>query len=109
MALSTYGHVIEELEGAKKLPAETVIRQARDKLVRTTFARRTKRSGGGPEKSLENAESPLTDSNRRPPPYHRGFVFSGGFEEAGFPPCFPWIYEPSGLLSTSSSSCPGRP
>lgn len=58
MAL-TNGHVIEELERAKKLPAETVIRQARDKLVRTTFAGRTKRSGSGEEKSLENAGSPL--------------------------------------------------
>ena len=72
MALTTYGHVIEELEGAKKLPAETVIRQARDKLVRTTFARPTERRRARRTKSLENLESPLTDSNRRPPPYHGG-------------------------------------
>jgi integrase len=29
MALATYGHVIEELEGAERRPAEDVIRKAR--------------------------------------------------------------------------------
>jgi hypothetical protein len=43
-----------------------------------------------------------------PTPPDHDFVFSGGFEDAGFPPSFPWIYAPSGLLSTSSSRCPGR-
>lgn len=43
MALNTYGHVIEELEGADVVSAESAIKQARAKFVRTTFARR---SGG---------------------------------------------------------------
>jgi hypothetical protein len=53
--------------------------------------------------------TPNTTNQERPTITIEDFVFSGGFEEAGFPPCFPWIYAPSGLLSTSSSSCPGRP
>jgi hypothetical protein len=42
MALNTYGHVIEELEGAVTVSAEDAIRRARAKFVRTTFARRSK-------------------------------------------------------------------
>jgi hypothetical protein len=38
MALDTYGHVIEELEGAPRRSAEALIREARGTLVRTTFA-----------------------------------------------------------------------
>jgi hypothetical protein len=38
MALTTYGHVIEDLEGTEKQIPEEVIRRARDELVRTTFA-----------------------------------------------------------------------
>ena len=38
VALSTYAHVIEELEGAERQPAEVVIRQARDELVPLTYA-----------------------------------------------------------------------
>jgi hypothetical protein len=38
MALTTYRHVIEELEGTEKQIPEEVIRRARDELVRTTFA-----------------------------------------------------------------------
>ena len=72
MALATYGHVIEELEGAEKLPAEEVIRRARDEFVRTTFARERKRRSAKSEESLQIQKSPLTDSNRRPPPYHGG-------------------------------------
>jgi integrase len=70
MALATYGHVIEELEGAEKLPAEEVIRRARDELVRTKFAREGKRRSTNNIESLQIPKSPLTDSNRRPPPYH---------------------------------------
>jgi len=33
MALATYGHVIEELEGAEQRPAEDVIREARARRV----------------------------------------------------------------------------
>jgi hypothetical protein len=39
MALSTYAHVIEEFEGTERLPAGTVIRQARDELVPLTYPR----------------------------------------------------------------------
>ena len=72
MALNTYGHVIEELEGAGTVSAEGAIRKARAKFVRTTFARRPEGRRRRTKKTLENAESPLTDSNRRPPPYHGG-------------------------------------
>ena len=46
------------------------IRQARAKLVRTTFARQNEKGTTRHRKSLEIRESPVTDSNRRPPPYH---------------------------------------
>jgi integrase len=39
MALSTYAHVIEELEGAERRPAAAVIREARDELVPLTYPR----------------------------------------------------------------------
>lgn len=57
MALATYGHVIEELEGAEKLPAEEVIRRARDELVRTTFARERKRRSANSIESLQIPKS----------------------------------------------------
>jgi hypothetical protein len=38
MALTTYGHVIEDLEGTERQIPEEVIRRARDELVRATFA-----------------------------------------------------------------------
>ncbi len=72
MALATYGHVIEELEGARTVSAEAAIRDARAKLVRTRFARPAGRASRGAKKSLQDPGSPLTDSNRRPPPYHGG-------------------------------------
>jgi Phage integrase family len=72
MTLTTYGHVIEELEGTEKQIPEEVIRRARDELVRTTFARDQGRRAALREKSLQTVGSPLTDSNRRPPPYHGG-------------------------------------
>ncbi|MDQ2984066.1 MAG: site-specific integrase [Actinomycetota bacterium] len=78
MALATYGHVIEELEGAEKLPAEEVIRRAREELVRTTFARERKRPSTNSRESLQILKSPLTDSNRRPPPYHATLGAIGG-------------------------------
>jgi integrase len=40
MALATYGHVIEELEGAERQPAEEVIREARAKLAPAKRRRR---------------------------------------------------------------------
>ena len=70
MALTTYGHVIEELEAAEKRPAEELIRAARDELVPLMFPQVPKPRRPKKRKSLENPESPLTDSNRRPPPYH---------------------------------------
>jgi integrase len=70
MTLATYGHVIEELDAAEKHSAEDLIRQARAKFVRTTFARVVRQPSARKEKRLEKPESPLTDSNRRPPPYH---------------------------------------
>jgi len=72
MALATYGHVIEELEGTDRRPAEEVIRAARDELVPLMFPQRRPPRRPEKRKSLENSGSPLTDSNRRPPPYHGG-------------------------------------
>jgi integrase len=40
MTLSTYGHVIEELEGAERRSAEAVIRAARDAAIPARRARR---------------------------------------------------------------------
>jgi hypothetical protein len=40
MALATYGHVIEELEGADRRPAEEVIRKARSRRVPSEFPQR---------------------------------------------------------------------
>ena len=72
MTLATYGHVIEELEGAESLSAEELVRLARDELVRTTFARKGRARRAPNAKILQIEQSPLPDSNRRPPPYHGG-------------------------------------
>lgn len=40
MSLNTYGHVIEELAGAERRPAEETIREAREALVPLTYPRR---------------------------------------------------------------------
>jgi hypothetical protein len=37
MALATYGHVIEELEGTDRRPAEDIIREARARRVSSVF------------------------------------------------------------------------
>jgi len=73
MTLATYGHVIEELDSSERHSAEDLIREARAKFVRTTFAQTSRQPRTQKAKSLETATSPLTDSNRRPPPYHGGF------------------------------------
>ena len=85
MALATYGHVIEELEDAEKISAEDAIRHARAKLVHTTFARGRRKEDRRQKKSLQIPESPLTDSNRRPPPYHS--VGQGSAGILGYVPC----------------------
>src|SRR3954471_1056387 len=72
MALATYGHVIEELEGAETQSAEQQIRAAREAHVPLMFPRSRKRQAPKKKKSLQKDESPLTDANRRPPRYHRG-------------------------------------
>ena len=72
MTLATYGHVIEELDTAERHSAEDLIREARAKSVRATFAQTKRRPRTPNAKSLQKAKSPLTDSNRRPPPYHGG-------------------------------------
>jgi integrase len=46
MALSTDAHVIEELEGAERRPAEALIRQARDELVPLTYPRADPQGSG---------------------------------------------------------------
>ena len=79
MALTTYGHVIEELEGTEKQIPEEVIRRARDELVRTTFARDRGSRRAPKEKSLQIAESPLADSNRRPLSMKKGRESRGVF------------------------------
>jgi hypothetical protein len=47
MTLATYGHVIEELDTAKRRSAEELIRTARAKSVRATFAQRQRHGGWG--------------------------------------------------------------
>jgi integrase len=46
MALATYGHVIEELEGAERRPAEDVIREARSHRVPSEFPQRASAVAG---------------------------------------------------------------
>ena len=46
MALATYGHVIEELEGAERRPAEEVIREARSRRVPSEFPQRRAAAAG---------------------------------------------------------------
>jgi integrase len=48
MALATYGHVIEELEGAERRPAEEVIREARARGVPSEFPQRAVPPAGRP-------------------------------------------------------------
>src|SRR5262249_989774 len=79
MTLATFGHVVDELEGVEPRPAEEVIRAARGAFVRTTFPRAAKKVATERGKSLQKSGSPLTDSNRRPPPHHE--------REEGADPC----------------------
>jgi Phage integrase family len=70
MTLNTYGHVIEELAGAERRPAEDVIRQARDELVPLTYPQR--RRGAKPRKTKsrdlqERPEEPTRGLESRTP------------------------------------------
>ncbi len=57
MALATYGHVIEELEGTDRRPAAEVIRAARDELVPLMSPLRRSTHRSEIRKSLENTEA----------------------------------------------------
>ena len=78
LTLSTYGHVIDELEDAPRVPAEDAIRAARVARVSLVCHGRRRRDAcaTGPENAKTpgcagaSVRSPLPDSNRRPLPYH---------------------------------------
>lgn len=61
MALATYGHVIEELEGAEQSPAEDVIRAARARRVPSVFPQSPKSPSAGSRRAAKVA------ANRRKP------------------------------------------
>lgn len=65
VALDTYGHFVDELEGTERISAEEAIREARADLVRTApvsvVSKKTK-----PCDLKGLFRSPLTDSKRRP-------------------------------------------
>jgi hypothetical protein len=57
MAFATYGHVIEELEGTKKRPAEDIIRSARSRRVPSEFPERVPPTAGALRQSARNVAS----------------------------------------------------
>ncbi len=78
MTLDTYGHVIDELEQGERVTAEEAIDRAHSGTsVPPAFPPGA--DPAAPEGPIEeemgdlqgDLESPLADSNRRPPPYHR--------------------------------------
>jgi len=73
MALSTYAHVFDEFAEVTPTSAEEVIRTARAKMdiQMCPFCVRVRLSFTPPDRKIPaNARSPLSDSNRRPLPYH---------------------------------------
>jgi hypothetical protein len=74
MSLDTYQHVIDELDGAARVPADEQIRRARASLVPVSYPPRAARQSGDAAKrpnSLLMAASRRPDSNRGPLHYER--------------------------------------
>jgi hypothetical protein len=67
MTMKVYGHVIEELEDAPRIPAEDAIRAARGNLVPNQYPIAAAVQGAASE-SAANYERPEQDSNLRPTP-----------------------------------------
>jgi len=69
MSLDTYQHVMDELEGAERVPADEQIRRARARLVPVSYplsaVRESDRAGDGAN-SVVVPPSPPSDSNRKP-------------------------------------------
>ena len=69
MSLDTYQHVMDELDGAERVPADEQIRRARASLVPVSYPpcslRAPRVAANGPN-SLLSGESPPSDSNREP-------------------------------------------
>jgi integrase len=69
MSLDTYQHVMDELDGAERVPADEQIRRARARLVPVSYPpsgpRAPRVAADGPN-SLLSGESPPSDSNRKP-------------------------------------------
>jgi len=61
MALATYGHVIEELDGAENRPAEDVIREVRSRRVPSEFPQQASAAAGHSRRTRKAA------ANRRKP------------------------------------------
>ena len=69
MSLDTYQHVMDELDGAERVPADEQIRRARAELVPVSYPLRVtgvpSRTLDGPNR-LQMRPSPPSDSNRKP-------------------------------------------
>jgi len=63
IALATYGHVIEELEGAERRPAEDVIRAARSRRVPSEFPQRAAAAAGHARRTRKVAAKRLKPSD----------------------------------------------
>src|SRR5262245_2566340 len=69
MALDTYGHVFDELDGAERISAEQAIRKARAEARATLVRTAPNRVAPKKDETRQVAgfrKSPLTDSNCRP-------------------------------------------
>jgi integrase len=91
MSLDTYQHVMDELDGAERVPADEQIRRARARLVPVSYPpsslRAPRVAADGPN-SLLSGESPPSDSNREPLHYKRHQrlkrLMARGHERHGF-------------------------
>jgi hypothetical protein len=88
-------------------PPRTRQKASRDVAVRRTYQKSVRNvSARFTDRQLQSAnlqallQSPLTDSNRRPPPYHRGFGRDPGSQEIGSPPGSSCIYAVSCVVLT---------
>jgi hypothetical protein len=114
MSLDTYQHVMDELEGVERVPAEEQIRRARASLVPVSYplSDADEAAGAvGEAKALVRAASRRSDSNRGPLHYERGGDGEGvprptanpeqldeGRPSVGLEPCEQYVAQWRGIL-----------
>src|SRR5262245_42092140 len=104
MALATYGHVMEELEGAERRPAEDVIHEARSCGVPSEFPQRgaaVAEHARGTRKVPANRQSLGRTRTVDPLLSMEAEEFAGGRSNRCFPPCL------SSLAASRSPDTPG--